>query len=55
MKSEIRHPSLRPRPPLEWQLAGQSPCEGGQRLQVATDSCGDRAEPRYEFIKNCRQ
>jgi hypothetical protein len=29
--------------------------EPSQRLQVATDRCGDRAEPRNEFVKNCRQ
>ena len=29
--------------------------EPSQWLQVAADGCRDRAEPRYEFVKNCRQ
>lgn len=38
-------------------LASRRPRPTGEvkGLQVATDSCGDRAEARNEFIKNCRQ
>ena len=37
-----------------WQAAAFGHLRPG-RLEVATDSCGDRAEPRNEVVKNCRQ
>jgi hypothetical protein len=44
--------------PPEWLggcLAAFGVPEESQRLQVATDSRSDRAEPRNEFVENCRQ
>jgi hypothetical protein len=58
MKSEIRSLSVRPRfPRRDSRLASRrlSAYLRKSGLQVATDSYRDRAEPRYKFVKNCRQ
>jgi hypothetical protein len=52
MKWEIRRPAYA----QGWSNSRQpAAAYRDQRLQFATDSRSDRAEPRNKFVENCRQ